>query len=310
MAPDNFRPPTGLLVSLPLALGMIALFFVPWFEVSCGGADEFVPRGMEQYVDVPDEDEVLCTATGLEFAQGDMTGQYDGMVQLQDGLEENDLPRERSWAYLALGMPALIALLSMLGLIGALPPSAVGKGIALFGLVGLACMVGVWSVDYIADDIIVSLKDQAGKSGASVCPKAIFEARERLGELIVSRFTPWFYVAMGLHGVTSVVGLAVAAKPGRVALASTSRETTTPAYATHDYLPRAGSAGPPPRAAQPSFSSSPEGPAEFRTPSSRENASAPATPSPAPLPPSVPAASAAPPPPADDEDGISFGEDI
>ncbi|MBS3733892.1 MAG: hypothetical protein KGY99_03090 [Phycisphaerae bacterium] len=273
------RPSFGMILSLPVSLALIGAFFLPWIEVSCGAMEapfaamnEFGP-GPGEILDLPGADEPIATTSGWQLAEGTLepTGALPVDPEANEGADDAEIPRPRRWVFAGLVLPILMALLSLLGLTGHLTRAGSGKGVAVFALGGLACMVAVWSVDYISDDMVTAMTERMDASGNKPCPVTVKQTEDAISEFIATRHTPWFWATMGAYGFTALLGLGVAAGPGQ-SRTPTHYHVDTWADAEQPEKYKASSTPLPSgsRARQPSFRTSPaQATGEMRTPAHR-----------------------------------------
>ena len=150
----------GSVVSLPLALILLILFFVPWVNLTCSG-------------------QKIGSATGLQLAAGKMTEEKPsgdfGMTLTPPPEETKKEPistaiKARPWFFLCLVLPVAALLVGLLREIGRMPACAAGGGLILLGVLGLVMMIMAGSVNY-SDEIMAKQKeDQARKPVATSEP--------------------------------------------------------------------------------------------------------------------------------------------
>jgi hypothetical protein len=215
MAERRHRPHAGLIISLPTALLLAGLFFMPWVEVSCSG-NVFDVVGIQTPQPMGAElrmSKKLVHVTGWQLARGEFTPSDEAFQEMerQEPPPGQEVPRARPWVYGCLGVPILIAVVAALGLAGVLTTSSSGKFVGLLALIGLCFCIGVWSMDYLVDDIVAGVEEQMDDPGCRICPaarrKGLETTRDRLEKIIEAEYTPYFWGVFGLHGVVMICGL-------------------------------------------------------------------------------------------------------
>jgi len=136
-------------ISIPTAVIVLILFFVPWLKIRCSGP--FGPT-------------TIATSTGLQLAQGEVTLDEDFRQEQEQSDREPKQPDARPWFFLGLVLPVAIAAVGALGLSGKLPACSAGVALVLGGVAGLVVMVLAANVAY--DE----LQGAAGPPRATVRP--------------------------------------------------------------------------------------------------------------------------------------------
>ncbi len=209
MSQNSRRPHTGLIVSLPMALALVALFFMPWMEVSCASD----PSRLAGAPSLPPEANPMAfklKVSGWQLARGEFTIEPAPPEDAREQMSTEDVPKRRRWVYGLLGIPALLSLVSLLGLAGALTTSSAGKLMALLCLIGLCFLGAVWSLDYLVDDVMAHVEQDAEQAGSPMPASArrgVEQAREQLAAIIKTTPTVFFWASMGLYGAAMVTGM-------------------------------------------------------------------------------------------------------
>jgi len=265
MAQTGIDGRAGLGIAAPLAMVLVGLFFMPWLEVSCAvGGPGLLP------IDLPvDSPGAVDTSNLPRDAKGRLTlgkvsgwqlarGEFDATAPIPEQQQvpspcQPEIPRSRTWAYAGLVLPALTALIAIIGLCGRLSTNSAGKWVALLGFLGVCMCFAVWQMDYVVDDVLTEFEDQLEASGANFNPmvldQGLEEIREQLAKVIVSRPTPQFWLSGGLYLALLVCGFVASALRDPSVVVSDSDEAVN--WRADVLQPAA--AGPSPAAAPPAL---------------------------------------------------------
>ena len=179
------------LISLPLGVVLLVLFFLPWLNLTCVG------KGLFSNEDVIDRK--VGHASGWQLAVGTMTVFDEDEERNPKKVTDPDKLKEvdetilaRPLFYLGLLAPVVLLALGVLAMIGSISGALAGRGMIVVGIVGVLVFILAMMVDY-TDDFIENKRTEARekmtKAGASEAEidKALEEqdavARKQLDEL-------------------------------------------------------------------------------------------------------------------------------
>lgn len=179
-------------LSLSFSAFLLVLFFLPWLKVSCVSEDG--SRRVE-----------IGQATGWQVFKGDLA--YDkqwqhGPVTVKEEKKSETAPRR--WAILGLFLPGMAALISLLTLVGRMPPASTGKLLLLLAALGVGVTVLAIQIDYSKDG-----QDASGKNDA-------LPSQEKLGKMVRTEPTPWLWTTLVMNALLGGAGglcLMARAKP-------------------------------------------------------------------------------------------------
>ncbi len=208
MSTPTRRIPVSLLASVPTAVALGVLFFLPWTKVSCSSEKVGSHSPYRRYVSgngpvLPEITMEVGQASGWELARGEFRS--DPRLGVQAQIDAHDVPAPRPWVYAGLALPVLAGLLGMLAA-GGFYRAGLSRLIVLIGLGGVGLMVAVSLVDF-TDDIISHIQDQAAQQGRAVPPARVSQMEAELPQIIQTAPTPWIWISMGLYSVVAVCGL-------------------------------------------------------------------------------------------------------
>lgn len=156
----------GSITSLPFALLLLVLFFVPWLRVTCQGPATIElgkPSGWQM-------------AVGWKIEQPDLQSQGMGAPQQpqQSPADQDDSEKElksRPALMLGLILPVLVLLLGAIALSGRMSSRNAGLMLVVLGIAGVAVMTVAANVDYV-DEMIEHQKADSAKQGMPPGPTA------------------------------------------------------------------------------------------------------------------------------------------
>lgn len=137
MAKVAWTSRVGSLLSVPMAVVLVILFFVPWLDVTCSNMK-------------------VASATGLQLSLGKITreenpGGMKGAVKPDEPKaekkDEKD-PAARPWFLLCLLLPAMLMAVGVFGSLGRLSGAVAGLAIVGLAIVGLIMACLATGVDY------------------------------------------------------------------------------------------------------------------------------------------------------------------
>lgn len=215
MKPRRLGSLVGSVFSVPMAVALVVLFFLPWLGVSCQGPNGEIKIG---------------TATGLELAGGELTSdpQLQQMFGESPETKEDDAesPNARPWAYLGLAIPMMVILAGMAGLSGRLGAAVLGVLLVLLAGAGVGVMAAAAHVTYPeleADNSPPAVEQSPPWSAGSeprsleaIQAEAMAEAFAAMGQMMASsiRFNvevrPALWWSLGLYISVGLLGLGVA----------------------------------------------------------------------------------------------------
>lgn len=224
MEPNNSRPRSGLIVSIPVSVLLAVLFFMPWVTLSCD------PQGLVDMGDLPPGAELpplpedltepteIARASGLELAQGQATPTAPVGKKGPALSDDNALP-SRLWVWAGLALPALLVAVAALGLAGKMPAVGAGKPLFLLAFAGVIMTYAVSRISYV-DDIVDKAREQMTSHippgttrGQASMEQSLDELAERLDDVLLTRATPMLWVAMGAYGALCLCALVVIGSP-------------------------------------------------------------------------------------------------
>jgi len=209
----KLRPPTGVFLTLPAAMGLVGLFFVPWLTLSCNPKAVTLPPEFGQVTGVPADPKdgvVLARASGWDLARGRLTPADRFKAQAELARQGNQHPPIKYWAYGGLVLPALLVGVALLCLSGNLTRSGAGKWMLLLGIGGVVLMCVAASMDYM-EEAFDEATDQMAAQGAPMgCPafqRNLDEATDKAKDVLQTRTTPYLWGCLGLYVLTAGCGL-------------------------------------------------------------------------------------------------------
>ena len=144
-------PWLGTVISLPTAIMLGVLFFLPWLELRCDMKEAAKMSGnFPKEMELVGKGITLAHASGWQLTFGEIIpeqGPSDGKDELSKAINA------RPWFILGLAVPVILLIGGVAVVRGGLVFSSWGKAMIVLGIVGvLLCVLGV-NVDY-ADDLI------------------------------------------------------------------------------------------------------------------------------------------------------------
>ncbi len=266
MAQNNSKPRTSVIVSLPIALLLIAFFFTPWLKVSCD-AGQFTKSmqgsnatGMPMTAQtgaIPEITAKIGQASGWELAGGNIS--LEAAYAQQNNPVGSDKPplKSRTWLYLGLVLPALALVLGWFGVRGKAKTGTVGTWLLLIGIAGTVVILMAASIDYV-DDAIDDMQDQIPKGscggGPTPCPTGLREARSQMKKIIKTKGTVWLWGSLGMYVLLAGCGIAARSTPlGFVEEEEDEEQESMSAPAFDNSMPYEGTHTPSQEAAVPDF---------------------------------------------------------
>jgi len=147
----------GSMVSLPMGLLLLIFFFVPWLNLTCGGAPIGRASGWQ-----------LSVGTMSKVEQQPLSGLQPTQEKKEDK-DPSETIRARPWFFLGLILPLAILAAGAMGFLDKMPPVGVGKLLIACGVVGLIVMIGAAAVDY-SGDVMAEQKAKQAKPPAGAPP--------------------------------------------------------------------------------------------------------------------------------------------
>lgn len=199
---------TGI-VSLPSAVALGVLFFLPWLRLSCsaqGMMDAGEMQDAPPFVMSAMGTQEIGRASGWDLARGEITPAHGSKPPARpDGAPQ--FPKPRLWVYVGLLLPVLAAIASLLVLGGRMPAGGAGKAMVVLGVAGIVLLLLVSQIDYVDD--AVSLQT----SGHPPCPAAAQSealATSKMKQILKTQATGYLWASMALYGVVAACGLIMA----------------------------------------------------------------------------------------------------
>lgn len=148
------------LISLPLGVVLLVLFFLPWLNLTCVGPKGFGP-GAQGTIE-----KKLGHASGWQLAVGTMTAfDEDEEGNPKEMTDPNKLEKmdktiaARPLFYLGLIAPIALLALGVLAMIGSVSGTLASRGMIVVGIVGVLVFILAMMVDY-TDDFIESARTE------------------------------------------------------------------------------------------------------------------------------------------------------
>jgi len=208
------RPSAGVFLSLPMSIGLLVLFFMPWLTLSCDpGAVTQAPefRGAADLPKEFTEPTVLAHASGWDLARGELTPGERFKREARGAQENEEGPPAKPWAYGGLVLPGLLVILALLCLFGRLTSPGTGKWMLLLGIAGVVLMLVAASVDYV-DEAMDQAKEEMRAHGMRPGCRAfelnMAEAVSKTKEVIQTKATAYLWGCLVLYGLIGLCGLA------------------------------------------------------------------------------------------------------
>jgi hypothetical protein len=215
---DNTNPRTsaGVLLPLPMSIGLVVLFFMPWLTLSCDGEAATNTPGVRSEVELPEEfskTTVLARASGWDLARGELTpdDRFKEMARQAQQSQNQEGPTAKPWAYGGLVLPGIVAVFSLVCLAGKLTSSGTGKWLLLLSVAGVVLMILAVSVDYV-DMAMDKAKDEMAAHGMNPrqpgLKENMAEAASMAKEVIQTKTTPYLWACLGIYVLIGGCGLA------------------------------------------------------------------------------------------------------
>jgi hypothetical protein len=208
-----------VLISLPVSLGLLGLFFVPWLTLSCDPKGLTLPPEIRGGSGVPKElrdGAVLAHASGWDLARGELTPADRFKEQAKAARGQQQGPPAKHWAYGGLVLPGMLVLVGLLCLSGKLTASGAGKWMLLLGIGGVVVMSLAASMDYV-EEAVDKATDQMAAQGAPFGGRAfqrqLDQAIDKAKDVLQTKATPYLWGCLALYGLTAVCGLASIGAP-------------------------------------------------------------------------------------------------
>lgn len=226
--PTKGRP--CAIASLPMAVVLVALFFMPWLTVSCDGQEAMASAppdvrmsaaALARQTGLPPGrltgKMAFACATGWELAAGKLSPAEE-LAKLPGAMPpetDGKVPKGRAWVYMGLVLPGLLVLICAAAAVGTAEPAKAGKWMMLLALTGLVFALVATSVDYV-DDIIDNARDDAGAGMAHnrAADRYLSQAETQLKKVIKTEATVHLWASLGLYGLIAACGLAALSAGG------------------------------------------------------------------------------------------------
>ncbi len=259
MTQNNSKPRTSVIVSLPIALLLIASFFMPWLKVSCN-AGQFTktmqgPNATPmaaQTEAVPEITAKIGQASGWELAGGNISLEA-ACAQQNNPIGSDKQPdlKNRTWLYLALVLPVLALLIGWFGVRGKATAGTVGTWLLLIGVAGTVIILMAASIDYVDDAM-----DQAANGsncGQTPCPAAMQETKSQMKKFVKTKGTFWLWGSLGMYVLLVGCGIAARSTPLGPVEEEVEEQESLSAPTFGNSMPSAGMRTPGQEAAIPNF---------------------------------------------------------
>ena len=230
-------PLLGTLISLPTAIMLGVLFFLPWLELRCDMKDAAKMSG-----DFPKEMELvgkgitLAHASGWQLTFGEIIpeqGPSDGKDKLSKVINA------RPWFILGLAVPVILLIGGGMVFQGNLAFRFWGKAMIVLGVVGvLLCVLGV-NVDY-ADDLIAYNNEKREKLTSPVNmggPYEQIQEVDQIAQFLRTGATPVLFSSGILYIIVIGCGFLLLREPYGVAVETVPRAPENPTAPPPDFGP-------------------------------------------------------------------------
>lgn len=231
----------GSFVTLPMAVLLIILFFLPWLELSCkneameikmGKASGWqLTRGTMSAISDPDE----ALPTGAKIKPEKPTPEQQAKQQEK----MNETFKARPWFALGLILPVALLLVGVKALSPTAIPASTGLVLLVLALAGVAVVIMATQVSYTDEIMAAQEKDQPPKPTAGADPgNAMGEAmansmqaqiKLQMKQALKTTPTAGLWITLAAYIALAATGTAVMAlgKTSRPATASPAGGTTT-----------------------------------------------------------------------------------
>ncbi len=218
MTDQMFKAPQlGTLISLPTAIILSVLFFLPWVELRCDMKEAAKMSGdLSKEMKLVGKGVTLAHANGWELMLGDIIpeqGPADGKEKL------SEVVSARPWFVLGLAIPAILLIGGVSILRGNLAFRSWGKTMVALGAVGLLiCVLGI-NVDY-ADDLIAYNKEKREKLTSSPNMESSYEqieVEDQVAQILRTGATPVLFSSGVLYLLVIGCGALLLREPVEVA---------------------------------------------------------------------------------------------
>ncbi len=218
------KPKAGIVISLPMTVALVVLFFMPWVSLSCdlkASADAGDIINLSNMPGGPQDTRRLASASGWELACGELTPEMPFRIQAREVREQSQVPQGRAWVHLGLAVPVLMGLVCTMGLMGNVSIVGAGKIVFWLGLAGVALTFMASSVNYV-DDAMAGVRENmqdsaAGASGREEVEASLEQVAAKLNLAVKTQRTPYLWVSLSLYLVVAGCGLVTMNTPQRSA---------------------------------------------------------------------------------------------
>ncbi len=222
-------PQFGTLVSLPTAIILLVLFFLPWLELRCDMKNAAKMSGnFPKDMELEGRGVTLAHASGWQLTVGDIIpelGPSDGKDKL------SKVVSARPWFILGLAVPVILLIGGGAILRGKLAFRPWGKAMVALSVVGLSiCVLGI-NVDY-AEDLIAYNNENREKLTSSSNMEGAYEqlqVEDQVAQLLRTSATPVLFSSGILYLLVIVCGVLLLREPFDVATETASPIPQAPA---------------------------------------------------------------------------------
>ena len=222
MKQQESRPQVGLIISIATAVLVGVLFFMPWLSIS------FDMKGMVQMANpregitlgpLPDEPLEVARTSGQQLTGGEVTVTEEAKKIGTTMSHETHMP-SRTWVYAGLALPALLLLVSAMGLGGKISSVGAGKLLFLLAFTGIVMMYTVSRISYVDDMVDKALEQYDAHEPAGVpatvrakIEQSLEEKAEYFEDVVSTKTTAMLWVTMGAYAVVCVCGVVTIGSP-------------------------------------------------------------------------------------------------
>ena len=223
MEQNETRRRVNLMISVPIAIVLGLLFFMPWLSIS------FEPKGLVEMGTIPEgvtlppelkDTMEVARVSGKELTEGAVTVSEKAKEVGTTLSSETHMP-SRTWVYAGLALPGLILLVCALALGDKISLVGAGKMMLLLAFAGVIVMYSISRINYVDDmvDKVLEMYDENASAGMPAGLRAEMERNmaqrtESLKKVYLTAPTGMLWLTMGAYAAACVCGL-TAIRPAR-----------------------------------------------------------------------------------------------
>jgi hypothetical protein len=213
MATYDQKSRLRLLSPIPLAVGLVIAFFMPWLSVSCDPGEVGRSLNSPQAAEINTVGGVAAQASGYAIAEGRLNPTKPSAEALELLTANDSLLKHRPWLYLCLLVPVLIAAIALIGYADTISPGAAGKLVQVLSAAGLAIVLYASTFNYVSDAGAIYRQRRGADAEAASDDAATVKAQRGLRQLVTTRPTRYLWGTVGLYGMSIAAGLLACGAP-------------------------------------------------------------------------------------------------